>query len=49
MENYILHSYRGGKILYPQNTFSTEDYVHSHHSFSLDAHYLKDEKGVNYY
>ncbi|MBQ0072228.1 MAG: hypothetical protein KBS81_10335 [Spirochaetales bacterium] len=45
MENYVLNPYRGGKTLYPHNILSSEEYVHSHHSFSLDAHYLKDERG----
>ena len=45
MTTYALNPYRGGKTLYPQSVFSTEEYVHSHNPFSLDTHYVHGKRG----
>lgn len=43
---YILNTWKKtGKVLYPQNTYNTEDYVHDHNPFCLDDHYVRDERG----
>ena len=42
MKSYILRTVRDGKVLYPQDTLNTSEFVHDNNSLCLDEFIVSD-------
>lgn len=48
MKSYIFSNYKGGKTLYPKDSWNVEEYLAEHESRFMTEYDVKDEHGKTY-